>query len=842
MKMKMETPEYIRSPSPTQAGNRGDFKSTWNDVSTSRNSPNPSVKAIDDDSLSTSSMSNSDDEVDTGETNLRVSSRPNRINSVVSDSKSLGKAGSPSKKGGKVPVQLIPDCPRAEDAAVATFERLETNTHQYKYLGKSKVQEDAMACECQFKPGDPLDRACGPHSDCINRLTQVECIDGECRCRNFCQNQRFQRRQYADVHIVKTDKKGFGLRAASAIKRDEFIYEYIGEVISEPTFYKRMRDYGEEGIEHFYFMMLQKDEFIDATKKGGIGRFANHSCNPNCYVARWVVGSRLRMGIFAKRDIQMHEELTFNYNVDRYGHDAQKCYCGEPNCVGYIGGKTQTDIGGMDDLYIEALGIAEEVARLNLKGSRKKKGKRLDEDFTPILKPMIESDVPNVVNAIRQTTNRSILLKLITRIKITEDPAVLRQVTRLRGLTIIHPSLEEYIDDVEVQTLILETIMTWPFVNRTKVEDSKIEPLLNKLTESEDTKIQTLSSQILAQWATLETVYRIPRKIKRDLDEDDSLPTIFEADQAEFESRPSKRARKEEPILNIKPLGVVRAGIHATAVTTSKKESPGSITSNTPTPVVPNLPSKGSLAQIIEQAMEDAKRAQKEQESRLKEQAAEEQRLREAKALRKQKAREKSEKLKRLKDKGKSKGDAEKQSSISGSDMRPKGQVATTSNKEKQLLKLVGAAVVGYLSQWRNQFESSEEFKMHAKEITQKIAEMEKKGRTYQSNAKLETLSDEKRTKIKSYIKSYVGRLPALQAAHRSRDPRRQHAINQETLSIGEEQGSMQADPYEGNTGQGTGSSDDDISDGSEAEGLEEDQTMENNFTDEQPNMEVDVF
>jgi SET domain-containing protein len=26
------------------------------------------------------------------------------------------------------------------------------------------------------------------------------------------------------------------------------------------------------------------------------------------------------MGIFAKRDIQRHEEITFNYNVDRYGY------------------------------------------------------------------------------------------------------------------------------------------------------------------------------------------------------------------------------------------------------------------------------------------------------------------------------------------------------------------------------------------------------------------------------------------------------------------------------------------------------------------------------------------
>ena len=79
------------------------------------------------------------------------------------------------------------------------------------------------------------------------------------------------------------------------------------------------------------------------------------------------------MGIFASRNIQHNEELTFNYNVDRYGHvvlhlrvgrvlivivifhrhEAQSCYCGEPKCIGFIGGKTQTDIGAMDDLYLD---------------------------------------------------------------------------------------------------------------------------------------------------------------------------------------------------------------------------------------------------------------------------------------------------------------------------------------------------------------------------------------------------------------------------------------------------------------------------------------------------------
>lgn len=36
-------------------------------------------------------------------------------------------------------------------------------------------------------------------------------------------------------------------------------------------------------------------------------------------------------------------------------HEAQPCYCGEPKCVGFIGGKTQTDIGAMDDLYLDGM-------------------------------------------------------------------------------------------------------------------------------------------------------------------------------------------------------------------------------------------------------------------------------------------------------------------------------------------------------------------------------------------------------------------------------------------------------------------------------------------------------
>lgn len=46
----------------------------------------------------------------------------------------------------------------------------------------------------------------------------------------------------------------------------------------------------------------------------------NHSCNPNCVLQKWVVGNRMRMGIFALKDISAGTELTFDYNFEVYGY------------------------------------------------------------------------------------------------------------------------------------------------------------------------------------------------------------------------------------------------------------------------------------------------------------------------------------------------------------------------------------------------------------------------------------------------------------------------------------------------------------------------------------------
>ena len=57
--------------------------------------------------------------------------------------------------------------------------------------------------------------------------------------------------------------------------------EYVGEVVNSKDFRRRAKEYSKDKNRHYYFMALKSDQIIDATMKGNISRFINHSCDPN---------------------------------------------------------------------------------------------------------------------------------------------------------------------------------------------------------------------------------------------------------------------------------------------------------------------------------------------------------------------------------------------------------------------------------------------------------------------------------------------------------------------------------------------------------------------------------
>jgi len=78
---------------------------------------------------------------------------------------------------------------------------------------------------------------------------------------------------------------------------------------------------------------MDDERVIDATLCGGLARYINHSCNPNCVAETVEVDRDLRIIIFANRRISRGEELAYDYKfeVEDDQHKIQ-CFCGAHNC------------------------------------------------------------------------------------------------------------------------------------------------------------------------------------------------------------------------------------------------------------------------------------------------------------------------------------------------------------------------------------------------------------------------------------------------------------------------------------------------------------------------------
>uniref|UniRef100_A0A453KKZ5 Histone-lysine N-methyltransferase ASHH3 n=4 Tax=Triticinae TaxID=1648030 RepID=A0A453KKZ5_AEGTS len=162
------------------------------------------------------------------------------------------------------------------------------------------------------------------------------CCSSNCKCENNCANKSFQLRPLFKTKLIKTEKCGFGLIAEEEIKKGEFVIEYVGEVIDDRTCEERLWKMKRQRYTNFYLCEVSSNMVIDATNKGNKSRFINHSCEPNTEMQKWTVDGETRVGIFALRDIQRGEELTYDYKFVQFGAD-QDCHCGSSNCRKMVG-------------------------------------------------------------------------------------------------------------------------------------------------------------------------------------------------------------------------------------------------------------------------------------------------------------------------------------------------------------------------------------------------------------------------------------------------------------------------------------------------------------------------
>ncbi|DBA03464.1 TPA: hypothetical protein N0F65_002872 [Lagenidium giganteum] len=221
---------------------------------------------------------------------------------------------------------------RSIETALAEVQIIKRNVYVQRQE-RSLTEEEVQICSCTLPP-DPESKGCT--DDCINRSLLIECHPNHCPCGDRCSNQRIQRGERPATKIIRCGEKGLGLVTLQPVRSGEFVAEYMGEIVTEQEYLMRRVLYHNE--KHRYMMVLSGGEVIDATRMGGVARFINHSCQPNCGVEKWEVNGEERCGIFALRDIYPGEELSFDYKFQCFSKlEIKRCLCNTPQCRGYIG-------------------------------------------------------------------------------------------------------------------------------------------------------------------------------------------------------------------------------------------------------------------------------------------------------------------------------------------------------------------------------------------------------------------------------------------------------------------------------------------------------------------------
>ncbi|KAF7635709.1 hypothetical protein Mgra_00004802 [Meloidogyne graminicola] len=214
------------------------------------------------------------------------------------------------------------------------------------FEGCSCIGECASNCTCLFdgKPNydnsgrflySPNSSSTSVHMECSNNC---ECV----LCPEKCTNRNIQNGIKFKLKVAKCDleEKGFGVFAEELIPCGHFVVEYVGELLSRDEAEKRLKLINHQ--KHNYLFTIReyiggdcRFTFIDGLYKGNISRFINH---------RRVSPS---LAMFASRDIQKGEELSYSYgfisnnNKEEQSNDnsilsIKKCLCNSSKCKGRL--------------------------------------------------------------------------------------------------------------------------------------------------------------------------------------------------------------------------------------------------------------------------------------------------------------------------------------------------------------------------------------------------------------------------------------------------------------------------------------------------------------------------
>ncbi|KAK9280332.1 hypothetical protein L1049_014020 [Liquidambar formosana] len=175
---------------------------------------------------------------------------------------------------------------------------------------------------------------------CTKGLPKKPISDIEYDCRKEYARYK-QAKGWKHLVVYKSGIHALGLYTSRFIFRGAMVVEYVGEIVGLRVADKRESEYQSGKKLQYksacYFFRIDKEHIIDATRKGGIARFVNHSCLPNCVAKVISVRNDKKVVFFAERDIYPGEEITYDYHFNHEDEGKKiPCFCNSKNCRRYL--------------------------------------------------------------------------------------------------------------------------------------------------------------------------------------------------------------------------------------------------------------------------------------------------------------------------------------------------------------------------------------------------------------------------------------------------------------------------------------------------------------------------
>ncbi|KAG0039651.1 histone methyltransferase set1 [Podila clonocystis] len=200
--------------------------------------------------------------------------------------------------------------------------------------GFYKISDMAKAIYLPHRNTAQVNTASARISSRMNRVNNRRMLVGMATDSDIMKFNQLKVRK-KQLRFAKSPIHDWGLFAMEKVDANDMVIEYIGEVIRQKVADHREKRYERMGIGSSYLFRVDDDTVIDATKMGNIARFINHCCTPNCNAKIITVDGQKKIVIYAKRDIEEGEEITYDY---KFPIEADKipCLCGSRACRGTL--------------------------------------------------------------------------------------------------------------------------------------------------------------------------------------------------------------------------------------------------------------------------------------------------------------------------------------------------------------------------------------------------------------------------------------------------------------------------------------------------------------------------